>query len=141
MLKKRVLAYYKVVVKNLREVIPKNIKRTVLEAGIKNIEYEIFQASHNEPEKVKEWLKPSASNYQERVLREKEFQTLLKAEQYLLTHPAFSKIRVQDVKKRRVEREKEMKEIEEKMAAKKKLKKIEESPIETEEKAETPKKS
>ncbi len=52
-LKKRVLAYYKVVVKNLREVIPKNVKRTVLEKAIKNIEFEIFQASHSNPEKVK----------------------------------------------------------------------------------------
>jgi hypothetical protein len=35
---------------------------------------------------------------------------LLKAEQFLLTHPAFSKVRVEDVKKRRALREKELKE-------------------------------
>ena len=38
-LKKRVLSYYKVVVKNLREVIPKNVKRLVLEIAIKDIEF------------------------------------------------------------------------------------------------------
>lgn len=47
------MAYYKVVVKNLREVIPKNIKRIVLEVAVQNIEFEIFQASHSDPKQVK----------------------------------------------------------------------------------------
>lgn len=63
-LKRRVFAYHKVVVKNLREVIPKNIKRIVLEQGIKNVEFEVFQASHSSPQDIKEWLKPTAGDYQ-----------------------------------------------------------------------------
>jgi hypothetical protein len=38
------------------------------------------------------------------VQKEKEYNTLLKAETYLLTHPAFSRIRVQDVKRKRADR-------------------------------------
>jgi hypothetical protein len=70
-LKKRVLAYYKVVVKNLRELIPKNIKRSLLEVTVQNIEFEIFQASHSDNKLVKQWLTPSAGDYQERVKKEK----------------------------------------------------------------------
>ena len=55
------------VVKNLRELIPKNIKRTILENAVKDIEYEIFQTSNSDTKTVKEWLKQSTSNYQERV--------------------------------------------------------------------------
>ena len=38
-LRKRVLAYHRVVIKNLRELIPKNIKRIVVEDGTKSIEF------------------------------------------------------------------------------------------------------
>lgn len=64
----------------------------------------MFQTSHSNPKEIKEWLKPSAGDYQERLQKEKEYDVLLKAEKYLLTHPAFSRVRVEDVKKRRLER-------------------------------------
>jgi hypothetical protein len=43
-LKKRVNIYYKVTVKNLRDLIPRNIKYFILDRAVKNIEFELFQA-------------------------------------------------------------------------------------------------
>ena len=63
---------------------------------------------------------------------------LLKAEKYLLTHPAFSRVRVEDVKKRRVERENKIKELREEQAKKKAAKAVEESPIKKEEQLSEP---
>lgn len=43
-LKKRVNIYYKLTVKNLREIIPKNIRAILYERLQREIEFEIFQA-------------------------------------------------------------------------------------------------
>jgi hypothetical protein len=56
-LKKRVNVYYKITVKNLREVVPKNIRSILVERLQKEIEFEIFQACLGEKEQVQSWLK------------------------------------------------------------------------------------
>jgi hypothetical protein len=43
-LKKRTVSYFKVVVKNLRDVIPKNIKFLLFIEASKKLEFEIFQS-------------------------------------------------------------------------------------------------
>lgn len=120
-LKKRVNIYYKVTVKNLRDLIPRNIKYFILDKAVKNIEFELFQACLGDREKIKSWLKINDRELQERQKKEKEFDILLKAEQFLHTHVGFSRVRVDDIKKKRAERDKQLKEIEEQR--KKKLQK------------------
>jgi predicted metallo-beta-lactamase superfamily hydrolase len=56
-LKKRVNVYYKITVKNLREVVPKNIRSILIERLLRDIEYEIFQSCLGEKEQVQSWLK------------------------------------------------------------------------------------
>lgn len=41
--KRRVNVYYKLTVKNLRDLIPKNVKYLILQESIKTIEFELFQ--------------------------------------------------------------------------------------------------
>lgn len=113
--------YYKVTVKNLRDLIPRNIKYFILDKAVKNIEFELFQACLGDREKIKSWLKINDRELQERQKKEKEFDILLKAEQFLHTHVGFSRVRVDDIKKKRAERDKQLKEIEEQR--KKKLQK------------------
>ena len=47
-LRKRINAYYKVVVINLRDLIPKNIKYLLLMEANKKIEFEVFQTINNQ---------------------------------------------------------------------------------------------
>ena len=46
-LRQRVNAYYRVVVNNLRDTIPKNIKYFLIHEATKKIEFEIFQTIGN----------------------------------------------------------------------------------------------
>lgn len=125
-LKKRVNVYYKITVKNLREVIPKNIRATLIERLQKEIEFEIFQACLGEKDQVQNWLKLNTGEVEERRKKENEYEVVRKAEQFLLTHPAFAKYRTRTLLKGKEE------------APSKKDSK-EESPIRKENKAEHPK--
>lgn len=50
-LKRRINAYYKVLIRNLRDLGPKNIKYSLLVEATKAIEFEIFQTV-NQSEKI-----------------------------------------------------------------------------------------
>jgi hypothetical protein len=92
-LKKRVNVYYKITLKNLRELIPKNIRSILIEKLQKEIEFEIFQACMGEKEQLQSWLKLNTGELEERRKKESEYEVIRKAEQFLLTHPAFAKHR------------------------------------------------
>lgn len=54
-LRKRIDAYYKLVVRNLRDLIPKQIFNFLLIKCIKELEFEAFQFT-SDVNKLKEWL-------------------------------------------------------------------------------------
>lgn len=68
-LRKRVDSYYKVVVKNLRDLIPKNIKYYLIQEATRKMEFEIFQ-NLTENEKVDSYLKIDEASKSERMRHE-----------------------------------------------------------------------
>ena len=65
-LKKRINAYYKVLIRNLRDLGPKNIKYSLIVEATKVIEFEIFQTV-NQSDKIDEFLKINDSSKSERL--------------------------------------------------------------------------
>lgn len=101
-LKKRVNIYYKITVKNLREIIPKNIKYTLVFALFREIQFEIFQSCLGNKQQITSWLKLNTGEIQARRKKESEFAIICKAEQFLFTHPSFAKYRATEVKRLQV---------------------------------------
>lgn len=54
-LRKRIDAYYKLVVRNLRDLVPKQVFNFLINKCMKELEFEAFQFT-SDVEKLKEWL-------------------------------------------------------------------------------------
>lgn len=59
-LRKRINAYYRVIVKNLRDLAPKNIKYLLIVEATKTLEFQIFQIVNES--KIDEFLKIGESS-------------------------------------------------------------------------------
>ena len=105
-LRKRVDAYYKVVVKALRDIIPRNIKYLLIHEATKKIQFELFQNAAEGGQKVDTFLKIDEASKSERIKHEHEFDILCKAEQFLLTHSGLGSFRQAETKKRLILRQK-----------------------------------
>jgi hypothetical protein len=55
-------------------------------------------------EKTKSWLKLNEKEMDDRQKKEKEYEIIVKAEQFLQTHSSFARVRIEDIKKKRGER-------------------------------------
>ena len=92
-LRKRVDAYYKIVVKNLRDLIPKNIKLMLIYDATKKIEFEIFQDVGMGGPKIDELLKIGEGSMKQRIRNKQEYDVICKAESFLLTHSGLASYR------------------------------------------------
>jgi hypothetical protein len=54
-LRKRINAYYKLVVRNLRDLVPKQVFNFLIIKCMRELEFEAFQFT-SDPEKLKDWL-------------------------------------------------------------------------------------
>ena len=70
LLRKRVDAYYRVIVKNLRDIIPKNINLFLIHEATKKIEFELFQDISMGGPKTDDLIKIGEGSMQERIRNE-----------------------------------------------------------------------